>query len=132
MTRELVGYGHLIEKLNLPARQLASMAIMDSATKGRQRATQGDTESMLFEPRYRPKPTMVAHLQFALRYEGLNLEVLTLLFTKTGRSEIEANLVEKPESSFARRIGFLYEWLTGEGLDAVAAPRAAYVWASIE
>ena len=65
MARELVGYGHLIEKFNLPARQLASMAIIDSATKGRQRSTQGDTESMLFEPRYRPKPTTVAHLQFA-------------------------------------------------------------------
>lgn len=82
---------------------------------------------MQFEPRYRPKPTLAAHLQFALRYEGLNLEVLALLFAKTGRSEIEANLAEKPESSFARRIGFLYEWLTGEQLDAAVAPRAAYI-----
>jgi len=127
MAQELVGYGHLIEQFHLPARRPANIAVIDSAAKGRQTTTQGDIELMQFESRYRPKPTLVAHLQFALRYEGLNLEVLTLLFTKTGRSEIEANLAEKPESSFARRIGFLYEWLTGEELNAVVAPRAAYV-----
>lgn len=127
MAQELVGYSHLIKQFQLPARQPASIAIIDSATKGRQTTTQGDIELMQFESRYRPKPTLAAHLQFALRYEGLNLEVLVLLFTKTGRSEIEANLAGKPESSFARRIGFLYEWLTGEELNAVVAPRAAYV-----
>ena len=127
MAQELSGYGHLIEQFTLPARQPAAIAVIDSAVKGRQTTTQGDIELMQFEPRYRPKPTLVAHLQFALRYEGLNLEVLALLFAKTGRSEIEANLAEKPESSFARRIGFLYEWLTDEKLNAVVAPRAAYV-----
>ena len=127
MAQELVGYGHLIEQFQLPARQPANIALIDSAAKGRQTTTQGDIELMQFESRYRPKPTLAAHLQFALRYEGLNLEVLALLFAKTGRSEIEANLAEKPESSFARRIGFLYEWLTGEELNAAVAPRAAYV-----
>jgi hypothetical protein len=127
MAQELIGYGHLIEQFQLLARQPAAVAIIDSAAKGRQTTTQGDIELMQFEPRYRPKPKLVAHLQFALRYEGLNLEVLALLFTKTGRSEIEANLAEKPESSFARRIAFLYEWLTGEELNAVVAPRASYV-----
>ncbi len=110
MAQELVGYAHLIEQFQLPARQPATVAAIDSATKGRQTTAQGDIELMQFERRYRPKPTLAAHLQFALRYEGLNLEVLALLFAKTGRSELESNLAEKPESSFARRIGFLYEW----------------------
>lgn len=127
MAQEPVGYSHLIEQFQLPARQPAAVAVIDSAAKGRQKTTEGDIELMQFESRYRPKPNLVAHLQFALRYEGLNLEVLALLFTKTGRSEIEANLVEKPESSFARRIGFLYEWLTGEKINAAVAPRAAYI-----
>jgi Fic family protein len=127
MAREHVGYSHLIQQFQLQARPLASIAVIDSAAKGRQTITQGDIELMQFESRYRPKPTLGAHLQFALRYEGLNLEVLTLLFTRTGRSEIEVNLAEKPESSFARRIGFLYEWLTGQKLNAAVAPRASYV-----
>lgn len=127
MAQEPVGYSHLIEQFRLPARQPAIVAVIDSAAKGRKTAKHGDTELLQFEPRYRPKPTLAAQLQFALRYEGLNLEVLALLFAKTGRHEIEANLAEKPESSFARRIGFLYEWLTGEKLNAAVAPRAAYV-----
>ena len=82
---------------------------------------------MQFAPRYRPKPTLTGDLQFALRYEGLNLEVLALLFMRTGRTDIEAHLAEKPESSFARRIGYLYEWLTNEEIKAEVAPRAGYV-----
>jgi hypothetical protein len=127
MAQEPVGYSHLIEQFHLPARQPAIVAVIDSAAKGRKTTTHGDIELMQFESRYRPKPTLAAQLQFALRYEGLNLEVLALLFARTGRPEIEANLAEKPESSFARRIGFLYEWLTGDELNAVVAPRAAYV-----
>lgn len=82
---------------------------------------------MLFESKYRPKPTLAGNLQFALRYEGLNLEVLALLFTRTGRLEIETSIAEQPESSFARRIGYLYEWLMGEEIKAAVAPKAAYV-----
>jgi hypothetical protein len=80
-----------------------------------------------FQPTYRPAPTLVGNLQFALRYEGLNLEVLALLFQKTGRSELEKKLAEQPESAFARRTGYLYEWLTGDPIKAAVAPRAAYV-----
>lgn len=127
MAQEPVGYSRLIEQFHLPARTPTIVAVIDSAAKGRKTTTRGDIELMQFEPRYRPKPTLVAQLQFAFRYEGLNLEVLALLFATTGRLEIEANLAEKPESGFARRIGFLYEWLTGEELNAVVARRAAYV-----
>ena len=127
MAKEFVGYAKLIEQFELPARQLMNVAMIDSAVKGRRITTQGDLELMQFESKYHPKPTLAGNLQFALRYEGLNLELLALLFAKTGRSELEANLPEQPESSFARRIGYLYEWLTGEEIKAVVAPRAAYV-----
>jgi len=127
MARELVGYAHLIERFQLPARQPATIAVIDSAVRGRQTTENGDPGLMQFQSTYRPDPTLVGNLQFALRYEGLNLEVLALLFRKTGRSEIEKILAEQPESGFARRIGYLYEWLTGEEIKAVVAPRAAYV-----
>lgn len=127
MARELVGYAHLIEHFQLPARALATIAVIDSAVRGRQTTENSDSEVTQFQSTYRPNPTLLGNLQFALRYEGLNLEVLALLFTKTGRADIEKMLAEQPESSFARRIGYLYEWLTGEEIKAVVAPRAAYV-----
>ena len=41
--------------------------------------------------------------------------------------EIEQYLTAQPESTFARRLGYLYEWLTTNKMDARVAPRAAYV-----
>ncbi len=127
MARELVGYAHLIEHFQLPARPPATTAVIDSAVRGRQTTENGDHGLMQFQSTYKPDPTLIGNLQFAFRYEGLNLEVLALLFKKTGRREIEKNLAEQPESGFARRIGYLYEWLTGEEIKAVVAPRASYV-----
>jgi len=127
MARELAGYANLVERYQLPARQPATMAVIDSAVRGREATENGELQLLQFQTTYRPAPTLIGNLQFALRYEGLNLEVLALLFTKTGRAEIERNLADKPESSFARRIGYLYEWLTGDQIDAKVAPRASYV-----
>lgn len=127
MATESIGYARLIQTYHLPARQLASFAVIDSAVNGRQTTNTGDVELMRFESRYRPSPTLVGDLQFALRYEGINLEVLALLFASAGRAELEAWLAAKPESHFARRMGYLYEWLTGNELAAAAPPKAAYV-----
>ena len=127
MARELAGYARLIEQHQLPARQPAAIAVIDSAVRGRQATDNAEPALMLFQPSYRPDPSLIANLQFALRYEGLNLEALALLFQKTGRSEIEKALADQPESAFARRIGFLYEWLTGDEIKASVAPRAAYI-----
>ena len=127
MTTDLIGYAHLIEQFQLPTRQPMNIAVIESAVKGRQTAQRGESEVLQFEPRYRAAPDLISQLQFALRYEGLNLEVLALLFQKTGHPEIERHLRAHPESTFARRLGYLYEWLTTNEIDAQAAPRAAYV-----
>ena len=65
--------------------------------------------------------------QFALKYEGVNLEVLALLFAKTGKLDIEAWLAGKPESRAARRVGYLYEWLTGKQIKAAVPPKTGYL-----
>ena len=127
MATELAGYARLAEDFALPIRQLTSYAQIDSAAKGRTTKTSGYGEILVFEPRYRPENTLIGHLQFALKYEGLNLEVLACLFEKAGAVEIEALIAKQPESIFGRRIGYLYEWLTKREITAEVAPRAAYV-----
>ena len=127
MPTELVGYAHIAEDFGLLIRPLTRYAVIDSAAKGRKVKISGAGEIMAFEPRYRPNQTLIGHLQFALRYEGLNLELLARLFEKNGEAEIEALLAQKPESMFGRRIGYLYEWLTKREIKAVVAPRAAYI-----
>lgn len=127
MATEPIGYDRLIQTYHLPARPLARFALIDSSVNGRQTTNTGDSELMRFESKYRPSHTLVGDLQFALRYEGINLEVLALLFAGAGQPELDAWLAAQPESRFARRAGYLYEWLTGNELAAAAPPKAAYV-----
>jgi hypothetical protein len=81
----------------------------------------------IMTPRHAPHATLEGHLTFALKYEGLDLAVLKRLFLATGPAEIEALVREKPTGSYARRIWFLYEWLTGTRLDLPDAESGRYV-----
>jgi hypothetical protein len=78
-------------------------------------------------PRHAPHPTLEGHLTFALKYEGLDLAVLKRLFLAAGPAAIEAVVRDKPTGSYARRIWFLYEWLTGTRLDLPDAEAGRYV-----
>ena len=123
-----VGYQRLIDSYKLPALPLSQVAVIDTRVKGRETGSAGNVDQLRFEARYKPEPTFEGDLQFALRYEGLNLEVLELLFTQTGPEPLLAWLRTQPESAYARRVGFLYEWITGKELEVVApSARASYV-----
>ena len=60
--------------------------------------------------------TFAGHLEFCLKHEGVNLQVLAALFEKRGPDELQAWLDGKPGSRYARVCGHLYEWLTGKTL----------------
>jgi len=80
----------------------------------------------LMTPRHAPQPTLIGHLTFALKYEGLDLAVLKRLFGATGPRPIEALVQSKPTGTYTRRTWFLYEWLTGERLDLPNAKTGRY------
>lgn len=68
--------------------------------------------------RLKPDGTVEAHLEFALKYEGLNLSVLKALFETSTSSNTLVSLVrESPTGKYTRRLWFLHEWLTGRRLD---------------
>jgi hypothetical protein len=126
--RTPIGYSALIERYRLAALPLGQSALIDTAIKGRRHQQQGGQWQGLFEPNYSPEGTLAGHLQFALRYEGVNLQVLALLFAQAGRDELCTWLQASPESRYARTACFLYEWLTAQTLpieDPVPA-RARY------
>lgn len=81
----------------------------------------------ILTPRHSPHPTLAGHLTFALKYEGLDLAVLKRLFLVTGDAAIEALVRETPTGTYARRIWFLYEWLTGTRLELPDAETGRYV-----
>jgi hypothetical protein len=111
-----VGYAYLIDKHKLAALPLAVTRMLSEAVPNRRTRKRGDQTIEDFPLVYAPEPTTIGHLQFALRYEGLNLEVLHLLFERIGGAEIEAALRQNPLSPLHRRLGYLFEWLTGAEL----------------
>jgi hypothetical protein len=80
----------------------------------------------IYSPRYAPHASLEGHLTFALKNEGLDLAVLKRLFLATGPTPISNVVRSKPTGSYARRIWFLYEWLTGHWLNLPNADRGAY------
>ena len=80
----------------------------------------------LYTPRHAPESSLVGHLTFALRYEGLDLAILKALFQATGPETIVSIVHAAPTGAYARRIWFLYEWLLDERLDLPAAARGSY------
>ena len=112
-----VGYGYLIERFALPALPLPVKRGISEAVPARRSREIGGQSIEEFATSYAPEPTVLGHLGFALRYEGLDLAVLSLLFAKIGPDALQVALHERPVSVTTRRLAFLFEWLTGEVLD---------------
>jgi hypothetical protein len=122
-----VGYAALIDAyLAGPRGPSVPLPRQLSAIGSRHRAV--DTaEWRLYSPRYDPDPTLEGHLTFALKYEGLDLAVLKRLFLAVGAADVELIVRARPTGSYARRIWFLYEWLTGRALNLPSAGMGTYV-----
>ncbi|WP_211210481.1 Fic family protein [Asticcacaulis benevestitus] len=71
----------------------------------------------LVTPRHAPEPNLAAQLNFAFRYEGIDLQVLVKLFAVVPAADFESIIKAKPTGGFSRRLWFLYEWLTSQTLD---------------
>jgi hypothetical protein len=118
----LAGYAWLIteHKLNIPAPQrLAAIA-----ARGSPRST--DDWIVLRQAR-RPAETLAAHLEFALKYEGVDLAVLNALFEEVEPETIAEFVRKTPLGQYARRLWFLYEWLTGRVLNVPDAGKVRAV-----
>jgi Fic family protein len=94
---------------------------------GEKHTTRREGRWYIVTPRYRPADTISAHLDFALRHEGVDLAVLNALFQVMPPAVIEEWVRSQPTGQHARRIWFLYEWLTGKKLDLPDAAKAPYV-----
>ncbi|MBL1436414.1 MAG: Fic family protein [Rhodobacteraceae bacterium] len=80
----------------------------------------------IYTPRHEPSATIEGHLVFALKYEGLDLVVLKRFFEAVDQAELEIMIQAKPNSSYMRRIWFLYEWLLNQQLDIPDAKTGTY------
>lgn len=66
---------------------------------------------------YAPEDSLAGHLEFALKYEGINLAILSALFRAVDDAELVAYIQSRPTGMNTRRVWFFYEFLTGARLD---------------
>lgn len=72
----------------------------------------------IYGPKYSPSSdTAIMHLEFALKYDDLNLFFLKKVFEIIDPKEILDYIHHSPSGKYVRKIGFLYEFLTGKELN---------------
>src|SRR6266850_4598059 len=114
-TLTLVGYDALIAKFNL---QVIPHWHHSRTSRSTIHETHTDAGQVVeVHPRFlTPQDSLGGHLEFALKYDGTNLEILSALFEKAPQEELLSYIRSKPTGKYARRAWYLFELLTGKRL----------------
>ncbi|MBI4357285.1 MAG: Fic family protein [Gammaproteobacteria bacterium] len=74
-------------------------------------ATNGAVTEETYSSKYWPGNTLGDHLEFALKYDGTNLAILSSVFDVVPQKEFQEYVASKPRGKYARRLWYLYELL---------------------
>lgn len=119
---KLAGYSALIYGYDLKVPLPEHISAISSKHK---RYNEGPWQ--IFRNIHTPDESLLGHLTFALRYEGIDLLVLKKLFEIIDDGEIEAIVKKQPTGQYSRRIWFFYEWLTDQKLNIDDVKTGNYV-----
>ncbi len=120
------GYARLIEEFNLHV--LPNHVESFVAARGSSKSIiRNNRRIEIYRAQYWPGDSPFDHTVFAFKYEGINLAILSRLFERMPRDEIEAFIRDQPLSKFARKAWYLYEFLTGVKLAIPDLDRGNYV-----
>lgn len=81
----------------------------------------------IFPKEYWPGDELLNHFEFALKYDGINLEILSEVFNRIKTDALISWIRSKPQGQYTRRIWYLYEWMTGQQLPIKDLTRGNYI-----
>ena len=120
------GYAFLIRQFDLQV--LPHWHISEVGGSRHQRIVESDGRIReTFPNTYWPGDIRLNHLEFALKYDGINLEILSEVFSKVNVKELTSWITTKPQGQYTRRIWYLYEWMTGKQLKIVDLTSGNYI-----
>jgi hypothetical protein len=122
----LAGYAFLIEQYRLNILPNWHTSAVSPTGTLRSTIQDGQVESV-YPQSYWPGERIGDHLEFALKYDGVNPGILSALFEAVAADEIADWIASKPTGKYARRIWFLYEFLTGRALPLPDLTKGNYV-----
>ena len=109
------GYAALIERYGLDVIPNWHKSLVTTSGIHRIDSIGGVVEEV-YPAKYWPGDELGDQLEFALKYDGTNLAILASLFPAVAPEEFLAYVQSKPTGKYARRLWFLYEFLTGTRL----------------
>jgi Fic family protein len=127
MKLQAVGYKALIEKFHiesLPYWHSSSISIENHTHKIVENA---EHIHEIYPKKYAIDNNVMNHLEFALKYDGVNLMLLTLIFQKIDEQEFIDYIHDKPTGKYARRLWYFYEFLMEKKLPIDDLKQGNYV-----
>lgn len=121
-----VGYAALIERFALKVVPNYRTSFIAAKGPVREVSLNGLLE-VSYPPAYDPGDTLGDHLEFALKYDGTNLEILKAVFEACDPAELADYVQGKPTGKYARRLWFFYEMLTERRLNVPSLKVGNYV-----
>jgi len=116
----------LIEKYRLMV--LPNWHISSISQTGTLRSTIQDGKiETIYPMSYWPGDRTVNHIEFALKYDGVNLGVLSALFDVVPEEEVTGWIESTPTGKYARKAWFLFEFLTGKRLPVPDLTKGNYI-----
>ena len=109
------GYSYLLEKFALAGMPNWHSSSVSTTGTHFSKSQDGFVEEV-FRTQYWPGEKVGDHLEFALKYDGINLGFLDRIFEKVSQDELTEYIKSKPTGKYARRIWFFHEFLTGKQL----------------
>ena len=122
----LAGYAYLIEKYRLNVIPNWHTSLVSQTGTLRSIIQNGQVESV-YPLSYWPGDQTGDHLEFAFKYDGINLGILFALFNVLNEEKLVAWISSKPLGKYARRIWFLFEFLTEKQLPLSDLSKGNYI-----
>ena len=110
---ELIGLSALVQALGVEAPVRHPCCVLNRRTKESVKET---AEWLQFDNKYTTEKTVQAQLTFAMRHEHIDLLVLKCIFLALPEKIIADYISSAPTGQIARRVWFLYEFLTEKRL----------------
>ncbi len=120
----LAGLSALVHALKVQAPVRNPACISEHNIKGH---IKEDRNWRVYSKRHELEPEIEAHLNFAMRYENVDLLVLRRVFFALPSEAVEHYVESAPTSILTRRAWYLYELLTGRMLNVTDAPNVTSI-----
>ncbi len=122
-TRKPAGYNWLKQHYPVPDIPHDHVSWLDAVAD----RTQVGIDEVFPSRKFTPADTWAGHLEFALKYDGINLRLLLQVFHHIPAAELETWIQAQPTGIYTRRIWFLYEFLLQPALDIEDLEQGNYI-----